>query len=125
MIAIVCLWGSDLSVGPTGDIGVVSIQADVQQRIIRRLLTNPYDYVWHTDYGGGVGRYVGEPYSGSFIEGTILSQLQFEALVAVSPPPRVQTNQSLTGPLSTTSVTIQYQIAGTPTANSIALDLGT
>jgi hypothetical protein len=103
---------------------MVPVQAGVQQRIIRRLLTNPGDYIWHVDYGTGLGRNVGEPCSSGYIEGTILNQLQLEALVAATPAPKVQTSQSLIGLLSTTSVTIQYQVAGTPTANSVVLDLG-
>jgi hypothetical protein len=125
MIALVCDWGSDLSVGPGGDIGVAPVQIEIQQRIIRRLLTTPGDYIWHTDYGAGLGSFVGEPCSPELIEGTILNQLQNEALVAVNPPPTIKTDQSLAGSFSTTSVTIQYQISGTPTQMSVVLGIGT
>jgi hypothetical protein len=39
MIAVVCDWGGDLSVGSGGDIAVAPVQIEIQQRLIRRLLT--------------------------------------------------------------------------------------
>jgi hypothetical protein len=125
MITIVCDWGGDLSVGSGGDINVTPVQANVQQRVVRRLLTNPGGYIWHTDYGAGLGGYVGEPYSPGNIEGVILNQLQLEPLVAATPAPIMQINQSAAGPASTTNVMVQYQIVGTTTGNSVVLDLGT
>src|ERR1700722_19689144 len=120
-MTIVCDWGSDLSVGPTGDINVTSVQENVQQRVVRRLLTNPGAYIWHTDYGAGLGGYVGRPYSPGNIVGAILNQLQLEPLVAATPAPTVQINQSTTGPFSSTSVTVQYLVAGTSSENLVAL----
>jgi hypothetical protein len=125
MIAIVCDWGGDLSVGPGGDINVVIVQADVKQRVIRRLLTNLGDYIWHTDYGAGLGSYVGKPCSPNFIEGTVLNQLKLESLVTMTPAPIVQINQPSTMPLATTSVTVRYQVVGVTAANSVVLALGT
>jgi hypothetical protein len=125
MITIVCDWGADLSVGPSGDINVTIVQANVQQRVVRRLLTNPGDYIWHTNYGAGLGGYVGKPYSPGNIDGAILNQLQLEPLVAATPAPTVQINQSTTGPSATISVTVQYQVAGTSAENSVVLGLGT
>jgi len=124
MIAVVCDWGGDLSVGSSGDIAVAPVQIEVQQRLIRRLLTNPGDYIWHTEYGAGLGTFVGEPCSPGLIESTILNQLQHEALVAMNPSPTVLTDQSLTGSFSTTSVTIQYQITGTSAGMSVVVALG-
>jgi phage baseplate assembly protein W len=124
VITIVCDWGGDLTVGPSGDIGVTQVQSNVRQRVIRRLLTNPGDYIWHTDYGAGLGSYVGEPYSPNFIEGAILNQLQLEALVAAIPAPTVRTNQLQSGSFSTSSITVQYQVSGTLADNSVVLGLG-
>ena len=124
MIAVVCDWGGDISVGAGGDIAVAPVQIEIQQRLIRRLLTNPGEYIWHTEYGAGLGTFVGEPCSPGLIESTILNQLQHEALVAMSPSPTVQTDQSLAGSFSTTSVTIQYQITGTSTGMSVVLPIG-
>jgi hypothetical protein len=125
MIAIVCDWGGDLLVGPGGDIGTAPVQFEVEQRLVRRLLTNPGDYIWHTTYGGGLGSFVGQPCSPALIEGTILGQLQQETLVAPDPAPTVQTNQSLSGSFSTISVTVQFQVTGISVSTSVTLGLGT
>lgn len=124
MIAIICEWCGDLSVGPSGDIAVASIESNAQQRVIRRLLTNAGDYIWHTDYGAGLGSYVGRTYSPSSIEATILNQLQLEPVVDSIPVPTVQINQSIAGSFSSISVTVQYQIAGTPTADFVIMNIG-
>jgi len=125
MIAIVCDWGGDLLVGPGGDIGTAPVQFEVEQRLVRRLLTNPGDYIWHTTYGGGLGSFVGQPCSPALIEGTILGQLQQETLVAPDPAPTVQINQSLSGSFSTISVTVQFQVTGLSASTSVTLGLGT
>jgi hypothetical protein len=125
MIAVVCEWGADLSVGPTGDISVAPVQTEVQKRIVRRLLTNPGDYIWHMDYGAGLGTYVGEPFSSKSIENVILDQIRHEALIAATPSPVVQILGSLAGSLSTRSVSIRYQINDTSTGDSIVVGLGT
>jgi hypothetical protein len=39
-------WGSDLEFGPTGDLAVLGGSALGQQRVLRRLLTSPLDYIW-------------------------------------------------------------------------------
>lgn len=125
MIALVCDWGNDLSVGPSGDISVAPIQTEVQQRIVRRLLTNSGDYIWHINYGAGLGSFVGEPYSPMSIEATVLSQLQFETLVAVNPSPTVVCTQSVAGSFSSTALAIQYQVADTSMGGSVVLALDT
>jgi hypothetical protein len=124
MIALVCEWGGDLSIGPTGDIGVALVQTEVQQRIIRRLLTNAGDYIWHINYGGGLGSYIGRPYSSALIEGTILAQLRYEALVAPNPSPTFQISQSTTASFPSTALTVRYQAAGTSANASVVMGLG-
>jgi hypothetical protein len=124
MIALTCEWGNDLSVGPGGDISAIPVHDELQQRIVRRLLTSAGEYIWHTDYGAGLGRYVGEPDSLAFIEGVILRHLQLESLVAQTPLPSVQGNEDLSGSFSTIAVTVQYQISGSSLGSSISLRLG-
>jgi hypothetical protein len=125
MLAVVCEWEGDLSVGPSGDIGVAVVQVEVQRRLIRRLLTNSGEYIWHIGYGAGLGSYVGETYSSALIEGTILSQLQYEALVVTHPLPTVTVGQSVAGSFPIVAVTVRYQVAGTFNENSVVLELGT
>lgn len=81
------LWGEDLAVGPTGDIALASGTAAGQQRVLRRLLTNPADYIWHPDYGAGLGQFVGLPANASQIRAVIRGQIFREAAVARTPEP--------------------------------------
>ena len=39
-------FGADLVAGATGDLAVVDGPALGRQRVLRRLLTNPGDYIW-------------------------------------------------------------------------------
>lgn len=89
--------GSDLSVGPTGDIAVVSGPAMGQQRVLRRLLTAPGDYIWELTYGAGLPGRVGSPADADSIRAAILSQMQMEAAVALTPPPVVDVSASADG----------------------------
>lgn len=102
--------GSDLSISPTGDLAIVSGVVYGQQRIIRRLLTNPGDYIWHNDYGGGVGLIIGNPTSALAIQGVIRGQISKEAAVAPSPAATVDVVGNVLG---TTAATITYTDAGT------------
>jgi hypothetical protein len=124
LIALVCEWGGDLTVGPSGDINIAPVEIELQQRVIRRLLTNSGDYIWHIEYGGGLGGYVGTPYDPNAIEGTTLRQLQYETLVTPSPAPKVLISQSLDGTFSATSVTVQYKTVGTSAGGMVVLGLG-
>lgn len=82
-------WGSDLSTGAKGDLAIADGALLAQQRILRRLLTNPGDYIWHLDYGGGLGSFLGRTVSTSEIEAVIRSQIFKEASVGRSPEPQV------------------------------------
>lgn len=83
-------WGSDLVVGPTGDLLLVSGMDVVGHRIVRRLLTNPGDYIWQVNYGAGLARSVGDPLNTALIEAAIRRHLQLEDQVASSPTPTVK-----------------------------------
>ena len=82
-------FGADLAAGPTGDLALADGVALGRQRVLRRLLTNPGDYIWQPEYGAGLGRFVGEPASPQRIRAVVLSQVFREAAVARSPEPVV------------------------------------
>jgi hypothetical protein len=84
-------WGSDLAVGSGGDLAIASGSDVVSQRVCRRLLTNPGDYIWSTAYGGGLAQFVGRPTNSTDIEAVIMSQLLLETAVPSSPAPQVTT----------------------------------
>ena len=86
------IWGGDLAATPAGDIAVVDGSTLGQQRVLRRLLTNPKDYTWQPGYGGGLGRFVGQVIGSRMIVGAIRTQLFEEAAVAQQPYPNVTAN---------------------------------
>ena len=54
-------FSADLSLSPTGDLATITAPQLTQQRVLRRLLTNPGDYIWHPSYGAGLAAFVGQP----------------------------------------------------------------
>jgi phage baseplate assembly protein W len=82
-------FGQDLSGDATGDLLTIDGTVRGQQRVLRRLLTNPGDYIWHTDYGAGLGRYVGQNLNVDVIRAVIRAQLRLERAVARTPIPTI------------------------------------
>jgi hypothetical protein len=91
------LWGADLQVSPTGDLALATGTALTQQRILRRLLTNPGDYIWHLDYGAGLPRFVGTPGAAGGIQAVIRGQICLGASVAQTPEPVIDVQSDQTG----------------------------
>lgn len=97
--------GGDLSVSAAGDLGVVDGSDYVQQRVIRRLSTNPGALVFHPEYGGGLPGMIGTPADVGVIQGIVAQQMAMEATVDQTVAPAV----SVTGDnLGTVSVSITY-----------------
>lgn len=116
MLDLSHVWSSDLSASSGGDLATVTGSEAGQQRVLRRLLTNPGDYIWQPDYGAGLGSYVGEPVSPATIAATIRSQMYKEASVAHDPEPVIDVQA---GPGGTVYVHIRY--ADTDTGNGQVL----
>lgn len=116
-------WGADLVIGSTGDLALAKASDVTTQRVFRRLLTNPGDYIWHLEYGGGLARYVGAPADISQIEAVILDQLEQEAAIATSPPPLVsaKVTDAANGYLA---VDISYSDAGSASTAQLQIPIG-
>ena len=121
------LWGTDALTSPTGDLGIATDATRSQQRVIRRLLTNPLDangppdYTLHPDYGAGLARYVGTNANLAKIRALIRGQMLLEDSVSKTPQPQI----TLTQPDPTTlSVYIRYTIAasGAPATLSFTVN---
>ncbi len=82
-------WGTDLSVGSNGDLALVNGSTQTNQRVMRRLLTNPGDYIWNLAYGAGLGSFVGSTADLLDIEAVIRNQISLEAAVPSTPAPNV------------------------------------
>lgn len=115
-------FGGDIGTNANGDLQSVDTTIKGQQRILRRLLTNPGDYIWHLDYGAGLPRYVGQTLSaGKFheIKGLIKKQIFLEQAVAQNPEP-VITLQTIPNGLY---CSIQYTDAQTKTLQLLSFNV--
>jgi len=79
--------GSDISVSASGDLLLADSLALSQQSVLRRLLTNPGDYIWHPDYGAGLPKMVGSPIVAASVQAVVQSQMLLEPTVARNPLP--------------------------------------
>lgn len=98
-------FGDDLAIGPTGDLALSDGAGLTRERLLRRLLTNPGDYLWQLDYGAGLGRFVGEPAGAARIGAVVRGQIFKEAAVARTPEPVVDARDDHAGGLA---VQIRY-----------------
>lgn len=113
MVDISHQWGSDLTIGSTGDLAVVAGASLGQQRVLRRLLTNPGDYIWQPAYGAGLARFIGRPGNASQIRAVVRSQIFKEAAVARTPEPVIDVSIAPAGAAGTVYVHIRYVDATT------------
>ena len=114
-------FGSDLVLGPTGDLAVVERAYLTQQRVLRRLLTNAGDYIWQLQYGAGLARFVGQPQQSARISGAIRAQLLRETTVARIPEPIVDVQAGQTGDVY---VTVRYADAASGSTQVLSFQLG-
>jgi len=114
-------FGADLALGATGDLAIASGTTAGQQRVLRRLLTNPGDYIWQPDYGAGLGQFVGQPVSTAQIRAVIRSQIFKEAAVARTPEPVIDVS---TDPGGTVYVHIRYADAATGATQLLSFSVG-
>ena len=113
-------WGGDLGSSETGDIVVVGRPELGTERVLRRLLTNPGTYIWHPEYGAGLGQLVGQPVDVVGVQALIRSQMRLEAAVARSPEPVVAVQADPTGSLS---VQVRYADADTSESRTLNFEL--
>lgn len=113
-------FGNDLSVSASG--GVLPIDGIVrgQQRVLRRLLTNPGAYIWHTGYGAGLANYIGTPVPAETIKAIVRQQIMLERAVAKTPAPVITVTSSATGAMV---VRIVYADADTGVQVTLSFDI--
>lgn len=90
-------WQGDLAAAPNGDLALVDGITLGTQRVIRRLMTNPGEYIWHPDYGAGIPQRIGKISDARVIAAVIKSQIYLEPHVAKSPPPTITVTPILNG----------------------------
>jgi len=114
-------YGADLVVAAGGDLAVVDGTARGQLRVLRRLLTNPGDYIWNPSYGAGLGQFVGQPVAAARMRAVIRSQIFQEATVARSPEPVIDLAVDPTGAVA---VTVRYADAQSGATQVLAFTVG-
>lgn len=112
-------WGNDLQVSATGDLDLSSLTDRSQQRILRRLLTNPGDYLTHVEYGAGLPAYIGEPAPLAQIAGVVRGQMMLEDSVLATPEPQVNVTAIANG----ISAVIPYSVAPAKTPAVLSFSL--
>lgn len=124
-------YGNDLALSATGDLLKVDGSTQGQQRVLRRLLTNPAlidsngkvkvvgDYIWHPNYGAGLPRMVGDTIDIPKITGVIRGQILLEACVARNPDPVIKVEEIAGG----VSVYIHYNDAQTGKPVALSFDV--
>lgn len=109
-------YGADLLIGPSGDLATVDTVQLGQQRVLRRLLTNPGDYLWNPGYGAGLAQFVGQPVNAARVRSVIRSQIFQESTVAQSPEPTIDVQAQPNG-----AVTVQISYADSTTGSTQVL----
>lgn len=124
-------FSTDLGLGATGDLQVADGVLESQQRILRRLLTNPTqydangnvsvvgDYIFEPNYGAGLPRYVGKKLDLDAITALIKSQMYLEESVQQQPEPQITVTPILNGIF----VQIRYIEADSSKPASLSFDV--
>ncbi len=92
-------WSTDLTVSAGGDLLTATGPALTRQRVLRRLLTSPGEYIWHPEYGAGFPAYVGQPEDAVQVDAVARAQLAQEPGVATQPEPQVAVSAGADGVL--------------------------
>lgn len=119
MSALAHYFKQDLSWSSSGDLAVATDIQELEQRVLRGLMTSPGNYIFAPLYGAGLGRYVGIALSGSLknqIIGLIKSVLVLEPDIQKSPAPIINLNSDANG---FTGVMINYIYTPTGQAQTI------
>jgi hypothetical protein len=112
------VFGGDLAIDSGGDLALATGSALTEQRVLRRLLTNPGDYIWQLSYGAGLGQFVGAAGAAGAVAAVARTQMAAESRVAASPLPQITVD---TGNPAGIALTIAYQDA--LSGQSVALNL--
>jgi len=116
-------WGQDIEFSASGDDLTAMGVTELNQRIVRALLTPPGTYIWHPTYGAGLGRFVGRALSNeqfTEIKSLIQSVLKDEPDVQKQPAATYTYQADTSGLLS---VTINYVYAPTRVPQTLTFNV--
>lgn len=124
-------WGGDLAASANGDLLLADPTTTGEQRVLRRLLTNPQlidasgnvqasaDYTFEPSYGAGLPRQVGLPVDIPGTTATIAGQMAQEQAVSQSPAPVIAVTPIQSG----VNAFIQYNDAASQTPVVLNFDV--
>lgn len=111
-------WSGDLQTTNSGDLLTVTGTTRGEQRVLRRLLTNPGDYIFQPEYGAGLPSFIGKTLDIPKLQALCVSQMLLEDVVAKSPPPVVIVAQS---PSDLSSIQVKISYTDQPTNTPVVL----
>ena len=111
--------GGDIAASASGDIQPATGTLRGQQRVLRRLLTNPGDYIFHPEYGAGLPSYVGQTADIAKITALVRGQILLEDAVAKTPAPVITVAPISTGSGGGFAIGIRYTDA--PSGQPVSL----
>ena len=114
-------WGGDLGVSPVGDLLLVGGDGLGVERVLRRLLSNPGDLVFHAEYGAGLAGFVGGVVGVGRVGAVIRAQAVQESAVARSPTPEVEVEAGADGIVS---ARLRYTDAASGTSQVLVVQPG-
>lgn len=112
-------WNNDLVAGADGDLLAADGTVETPQRILRRLMSNPGDYIWDLLYGAGLPAKIGDPVDVPGSQAIIASQLLLEEGVARNPQPTVNVTPQANG----ASARLRYNDALSATPQAFVFDI--
>lgn len=113
-------FGNDIAATLGGDLMPVSGADRTKQRLLRRLLTNPGDYIFHPEYGAGLPAHVGDVLDIPFLTALIVGQVRLEESIKQDPAPVVLVQRITNGAAFTVVYTDQE--TGQPTSLSFNIN---
>jgi hypothetical protein len=108
-------WGNDIAASAIGDLAPASGTLRGQQRVLRRLLTNPGDYAFHPEYGASLAKYVGSVATPAEIKALIRGQMLLEDAVSKNPEPVISVKRITNG------VSVQVNYNDAPSGQPVVL----
>jgi phage baseplate assembly protein W len=97
-------YGLDIQFAANGDDASANGILEINQRIVRELMTAPGDYIWAPNYGAGLGRYIGKAMSAEVfaeLKALITAIVVRQPDVQRQPGPQITFQADATGLLST------------------------
>lgn len=112
-------WGQDVATGSTGDFARAQRALLSKQRVFRRLLTNPGDYLFEPTYGAGLPAMVGTLVTPAAVKAVVAKQMRLEPSVSQTPAPTIDVASAL----GAISVKIGYTVLPDRQPVALAFDV--